>query len=67
MLIYIHVWPIFFVATWYSKVYRSTVTNNFTIIGHSVSIFVVVVIINNAAKDVPVHIFFCTCPVVSLG
>lgn len=72
MLINIHLYPIFFVATCYFNVYRYTIINRFTIIRHLVSIFfvivvVMVIIINNAAKDITMHIFFCTCPIVSLG
>lgn len=60
--------PILFVAMEYSKVHRYTVIDKFTIIGHLVSILIlVVIIIKNAAKDIAVHIFFCTRPIESLG
>lgn len=72
MLINRDLYPIFFVAMCYFNVYRYTIINRFTIIGHIVSIFfvivaVMVIVINNAAKDITMHIFFCTCPIVSLG
>lgn len=58
----------FFVATEYSKVHNYTVINKFTIRGHLVSIFIlVVIIIKKAAKDIAVHMFFCTCPGESSG
>lgn len=38
--------------------YKYTMINNFTIWGHLVSVFVVVIIIKNAAWDIPyAHIF----------